>query len=129
MKALLIVAGLFFSIFGAVIAYFAASDPGHEYDLKFVLPIDARQMPKPVAPPPFNPGVPARKRALLPPMDAPRLGRRRPCQTDHLLNLASGPAPHPSLSCGDSRTGRFAHFSSPVSRHVQPRFGPYCKLD
>jgi hypothetical protein len=51
MKSLLIVAGLFFSIFGAVIAFFAASDPGHEYDLKFVLPIDARQMPKPVAPP------------------------------------------------------------------------------
>ena len=51
MKALLIVAGLFFSIFGTVVAYFAASDPGHEYDLKFVLPIDTRQMPKPFAPP------------------------------------------------------------------------------
>ena len=51
MKALLISAGLFFSTAGAVIAYFAASDPGHEYDLKFVLPIDARQMPKPVEPP------------------------------------------------------------------------------
>ncbi len=51
MKALLIVAGLFFSIFGAVIAYFASSDPGHEYDLKFVLPVDARQMPRPIAPP------------------------------------------------------------------------------
>ena len=50
-KALLIVAGLFFSIFGAVIAYFAASDPGQEYELKFVLPIDVRQMPKPVSPP------------------------------------------------------------------------------
>jgi len=54
MKALLIVAGLFFSIFGGVVAYFATSDPGHEYDLKFVLPIDARQMPKPVAPPPVQ---------------------------------------------------------------------------
>ena len=51
MKSLLIVAGLFFSIFGAVIAFFAASGPGHEYDLKFVLPIDARHMPKPAAPP------------------------------------------------------------------------------
>jgi hypothetical protein len=51
MKALLIVAGLFFSIFAAVIAYYAASDPGSEYDLKFVLPIDARQMPKPLEPP------------------------------------------------------------------------------
>ncbi len=51
MKALLIVAGLFFSIFGAVLVYFAASDPGHEYDLKFVLPIDARQMPKPFVAP------------------------------------------------------------------------------
>ncbi len=54
MRALLIVAGLFFSVFGAVIAYFAASDPGHEYDLKFVLPIDVRQMPKPVTPPSFQ---------------------------------------------------------------------------
>ncbi len=45
MKALMIAAGLFFSIFGAVIAYYAASDPGHEYDMEFVLPIDARQMP------------------------------------------------------------------------------------
>ncbi len=52
MRALLIVAGLFFSIFGAVIAYFAASDPGSEYDMKFVLPIDARQMP--AAPPPVQ---------------------------------------------------------------------------
>ena len=51
MKALLIVAGLFFALFGAVIGYFAASDPGHEYDLKFVLPVDARQMPTPMAPP------------------------------------------------------------------------------
>ena len=51
MKALLIVAGLFFALFGGVVAYFAASDPGHEYDLKFVLPIDARQMPKPFEPP------------------------------------------------------------------------------
>ena len=51
MKALLIVAGLFFSLFGAVIAYFAVSDPGHDYELKYVLPIDTRQMPKPVVPP------------------------------------------------------------------------------
>ncbi len=51
MKSLLIVAGLFFSIFGVVIAFFAASDPGHEYDLKFVMPIDTRQMPKPIVPP------------------------------------------------------------------------------
>ncbi len=51
MKALLIVAGLFFSVFGGIAAYFAASDPGQEYDLKFVLPIDMRQMPKPFEPP------------------------------------------------------------------------------
>jgi hypothetical protein len=51
MKTLLIVTGLFFSIFGAVIAFFAASDPGQEYDLKFVLPIDASQMPRPAVPP------------------------------------------------------------------------------
>jgi hypothetical protein len=51
MKALLIVAGLFFAIFGGIFGYYAASDPGHEYDLKLALPIDARQMPNPVAPP------------------------------------------------------------------------------
>ncbi len=51
MKALLIVAGLFFSIFGAAVAYYATSDPGHEYDFKLVLPIDARKMPKPFTPP------------------------------------------------------------------------------
>jgi hypothetical protein len=47
MKALLIVSGVFFSICGALAVYFASSSPGHEYDLKFVLPIDTRQMPKP----------------------------------------------------------------------------------
>jgi hypothetical protein len=47
MRALLIVAGLFFSIFGGVIVYFAAFGDSHQYDLKFVLPIDTRQMPKP----------------------------------------------------------------------------------
>jgi hypothetical protein len=51
MKALLIVAGLFFAVFGGVFGYYAASDPGHEYDLKLVLPVDARLMPKPVEPP------------------------------------------------------------------------------
>jgi len=51
MRALLIAAGLFFSICGALLIYLAASGAGHEYDLKLVLPIDARQMPTPVAPP------------------------------------------------------------------------------
>jgi hypothetical protein len=51
MRTLLIAAGLFFSIFGGAIAYFAAFGDRHEYDLKLVLPIDTRQMPKPVAPP------------------------------------------------------------------------------
>ena len=51
MRTLLIVAGLFFSLFAAVIAYYAATDPGQDYELKYVLPIDARQMPKPAAPP------------------------------------------------------------------------------
>ena len=49
MRTLLIAAGLFFSIFGGVTLYFAASGDQHEYDLKLVLPIDTRQMPKPVA--------------------------------------------------------------------------------
>ncbi len=51
MRTLLIAAGLFFSICGAALIYFAASDSGHDYDLKLVLPIDTREMPKPVAPP------------------------------------------------------------------------------
>ncbi len=51
MRALLITAGFFFSICAALIVYFAVSDPGQEYDLKLVLPIDTRQMPKPAAPP------------------------------------------------------------------------------
>ena len=49
MRALLIAAGLFFSIFGGGLIYFALSGTGHEYDLKLVLPIDTRKMPKPVA--------------------------------------------------------------------------------
>jgi len=47
MKALLIVAGLFFSLFAGVIAWFAA-DPRHEYDLNLVIPIDTRHMPRAV---------------------------------------------------------------------------------
>ncbi len=49
MKTLLIVAGVFFSAFGGTVAYFASADPGHDYDLKLVLPVDTRQMPRPVA--------------------------------------------------------------------------------
>ncbi len=51
MKTLLIVAGLFFTACAAGGVYFALSDPGNEYDLKFVLPIDARQMPETIAAP------------------------------------------------------------------------------
>jgi hypothetical protein len=51
MRTLLIVAGLFFSIFGGVVLYFAAFGDEHEYDLKLVLPIDTRQMPSPAAMP------------------------------------------------------------------------------
>src|SRR5271166_5368900 len=47
MRALLITAGLFFSLFGGVLIYFAATGAGHEYDLKLVVPIDTRQMPEP----------------------------------------------------------------------------------
>jgi len=56
-RSLFIVAGLFFAIFGGLIAYFATSDPGNEYDLTFVLPVDARQMPATVLPPPVAPAV------------------------------------------------------------------------
>src|SRR3974390_1449729 len=48
MKALLIAVGCFFFIFGGALIYFAASGAGHEYELKLALPIDARQMPKPL---------------------------------------------------------------------------------
>jgi len=51
MKALTIAAGLFFSIFGGLLVYFAVSGAGDEYDLKFVLPIDARRMPAAAEPP------------------------------------------------------------------------------
>jgi len=51
MRTLLIAAGIFFSICGGLLAYFAVSGSGHEYDLKFVLPIDTRRMPQPVPPP------------------------------------------------------------------------------
>ena len=46
MRALLITAVMFFSVFGAGLTYFAISDSGHQYDLKFALPIDTRKMPK-----------------------------------------------------------------------------------
>lgn len=49
MRALLIAAGLFFTIFGGGLAYFALSGTGHEYDLKLVLPVDTNQMPKPAS--------------------------------------------------------------------------------
>jgi hypothetical protein len=42
---------LFFSIFGGTILFFAIFGESHEYDLKLVLPIDTRQMPKPLAAP------------------------------------------------------------------------------
>jgi hypothetical protein len=51
MRTLLIVAFLFFFVFGGVIAYFAVLGDEHEYDLKLVLPIDTRQMPKSTAAP------------------------------------------------------------------------------
>jgi len=52
MRALVIAAGLFFTIFGVGLAYFALSGTGHEYDLKLVLPIDTHQMPRPIPVPP-----------------------------------------------------------------------------
>jgi len=51
MRALLIAAGVFFSICASALIYFAFSGSGHEYDLKLVLPVDTRQMPRPVSPP------------------------------------------------------------------------------
>ncbi len=78
MKTLLIVAGLFFSIFGAVIAYFAASDPGHEYDLKFVLPIDTRQMPKPIASPTVQSWNAGAEEPALTPDGRAETGKARP---------------------------------------------------
>src|SRR5271165_5443623 len=45
MRALIVTAGVFFALFGGTIAYFAASDSPQEFDLKYVLPVDTRQMP------------------------------------------------------------------------------------
>ena len=58
MKALLIAAGLFFAIFGGGLIYFAFSGTGHEYDLKLVLPIDTRKMPRLGSPPEITSQVP-----------------------------------------------------------------------
>jgi hypothetical protein len=55
MKTLLIIAGVFFSVCGGFVAYFASANPGHEYDLKLVLPVDTRQMPRPVSLPQVEP--------------------------------------------------------------------------
>jgi hypothetical protein len=81
MRALLIAAVLFFSVFGGGLVYFAISGTGHEYDLKLVLPIDTRKMPK-LGPPPeivsqipddtANPIVDGRAEAGIPPQPAGR---------------------------------------------------------
>jgi hypothetical protein len=79
MKTLLIAVGLFFFIFGGSLVYFSVAGTGHEYDLKFALPIDTRKMPK-VGPPPeivsqlpddtANPIVDGRAEARTPPAPA-----------------------------------------------------------
>jgi hypothetical protein len=46
MKTLLVTATLFFLAVGGACAYFALSGPGHEYDLKYVIAIDPREMPQ-----------------------------------------------------------------------------------
>jgi hypothetical protein len=45
MRVLLLTIALFFALTGGAALYFASADPGHEYDLKFVLPIDVSRMP------------------------------------------------------------------------------------
>ena len=55
MRALLIAAGVFFSICGGFLVYAALSGAGHEYDLKLVLPVDTRQMPAPASIPEVAP--------------------------------------------------------------------------
>jgi hypothetical protein len=72
MRALLIIAVVFFSASGALIAFFASSDEGHEYDLKLVLPIDTRQMPKAVLPPPVTPTVKSEEPPSEPPIEENR---------------------------------------------------------
>ncbi len=80
MRALLIAAALFFSIFGGGLIYFAISGTGHEYDLKLVLPIDTRKMPKLGSPPEIvsqvpddsaNPVIDGRAEAGTPPPSPP----------------------------------------------------------
>lgn len=58
LRALLIAAGLFFTVFGGGLVYFAISGTGHEYDLNLVLPIDARKMPRLGTPPEIVSQVP-----------------------------------------------------------------------
>jgi hypothetical protein len=82
MKTLLITVGLFFFIFGGVLLYYSMTGTGHEYDLKFALPIDTRKMPKTSSPPEIvsqvpgdsaNPIVDGRAEAKTPPAPAGRL--------------------------------------------------------
>ncbi|MBT3070478.1 hypothetical protein KKP04_06315 [Rhodomicrobium sp. Az07] len=95
MKTLLIVAGLFFAFFGGAIAWFASSDPGHEYDLSLVIPIDTRHMPRPVTLPKVEavspegadsePAADGRAEAGT----APALPDRPPVQLDYSSGAAS----------------------------------------
>ncbi|MFT4077756.1 hypothetical protein [Rhodomicrobium lacus] len=93
MRTLLIVAGLFFTLFGGAITWFALSDPGHEYDISLVIPIDTRHMPRQVNMPKVEAATseagdtaPADGRAEA--GSAPVLPERPPVQ----LNYSSGAA-------------------------------------
>ncbi len=61
MRVLLITASAFFVCFTGVLAFFAESGPKQDFDLKYVLPVDTRQMPDPPALPEVAPlgGKPA----------------------------------------------------------------------
>jgi hypothetical protein len=98
MRTLLIAAAVFTLLFGGMLIFFGASDSQHEYDLKFVLPIDTRQMPKPVAPPSVQSQAEDEAKTVTDGRalagDFPRFPERAPVQFAGQPNAASeAPAP------------------------------------
>jgi len=95
MRLLLTCVGLFIFLSAGFIVYVATSNEGSEYDLKLVLPIDTRQMPK-LAPipevasqgiPPGGEKVPTEARAEA--GSPPRLPYRAPVRFDASPGSAS----------------------------------------
>lgn len=69
MRTLIVTVILFFALIGGGALYLSVSDAGHEYDMKFVLPVDMTKMPQ-AAPPPQ---VAGQAEAEAPPITAGRV--------------------------------------------------------